>query len=141
MQLAQLIYASRHDGTAVDTLDRILQKSRDNNVRDGITGALIVGDQHFMQLLEGEATTIGECFMRIMRDDRHHGIQVLCAHDVDHRLFAEWSMHRIETFRIKQKILSRYTIEGVFDPARMSQRAITDMCRTLAAGDWDALAA
>ena len=141
MQLTQLIYASRHDGTAVETLDRVLQTSRANNVRDGITGALVIGDQHFLQLLEGDRAAVGACFMRITRDDRHHGIQVICSSDMDHRLFTEWSMHRIETSRIKQEILSRYTVNGTLNPVRMSQFAIQDLCRTLSAGDWDALAA
>ena len=141
MQLTRLIYVSKHDGVDVETLDRILHTSRANNVRDGVTGALIIGEQHFMQLLEGDRTAVGACFMRITRDDRHHGIQVICSGDEEHRLFFEWSMHRIETSRIKQEILSRYTINGDFDPARMSQFAIEDLCRTLSDGDWDALAA
>lgn len=141
MQLTRLIYASNHDGTAVETLDRILQTSRANNARDGITGALVISEHHFMQLLEGDRTAVGQCFMRIMQDDRHHGIQVISSGDAEHRLFVEWSMHRIETSRIKQEILSRYMIDGTFDPVRMSQFAIEDLCRTLSEGDWDALAA
>ena len=141
MQFNRLIYASKHDGVDVETLDQILQASRANNVRDGVTGALIIGGQHFMQLLEGDRTAVGECFMRITRDDRHHEIQVICSGDEDHRLFVEWSMHRIETSRIKQEILSRYTIDGDFDPARMSQFAIEDLCRTLSACDWETMAA
>jgi len=141
MQLTRLIYVSKHNGVDADTLDRILQTSRANNVRDGVTGALIIGDQNFMQLLEGDRAAVGACFMRITRDDRHQGIQVICSGDEEHRLFFEWSMHRIETSRIKQEILSRYTIDGDFDPVRMSQFAIEDLCRTLSEGDWDALAA
>ena len=79
--------------------------------------------------------------MRIMQDARHHDIQVICSGDAEHRQFVEWSMHRIETSRIKQQILSRYTINGKFNPLRMSQIAIEDLCRTLSAGDWEALAA
>jgi len=141
MQLTRLIYVSNHDGTAVEMLDRILQASRANNVRDGITGALVIGEKHFMQLLEGDRTAVGQCFMRITQDDRHHGIQVICSGDAEHRLFIEWSMHRIETSRIKQEILSRYSISGTFDPVQMSQFAIEDLCRTLSAGDWEACAA
>ncbi len=141
MKLTRLIYASKHDRTAVETLDRILQSSRANNVRDGLTGALVIGETHFLQLLEGDRTAVAQCFMRIMSDKRHHDVHVLSSGDCEHRLFVEWSMHRIETSRIKQEILSRYTIGGVFDPLRMSQVAIEDMCRTLSGGGWDALAA
>lgn len=141
MKLTQLIYVSKHDGTSVETLDRILQISRANNARDNITGALVIGERHFLQLLEGNRSAVGQCFMRIAQDDRHRDIQVICSGDKEHRLFLEWSMHRIETSRIKQEILSRYTIEGSFDPLRMTQFAIEDLCRTLSAGDWEALAA
>ena len=141
MQLTRLIYASKHDGTAVETLDQILQSSRANNVRVGTTGALVIGEQHFLQLLEGERAAVAQCFMRIMSDKRHHDIQVLSSGDAEYRLFLEWSMHRIETSRIKQQIMSSYTVKGVFDPLLMSQVAIEDMCRTLSAGGWDALAA
>ena len=141
MQLTRLIYVSNHTGMAVETLDHILQTARANNVRCGITGALVIGEQHFLQLIEGDRAAVGQCFMRIMQDDRHHGIQIISSGDVEHRLFHEWSMHRIETSRIKQEIISRYTINGTFDPLQMSQFAIEDLCRTLAEGDWDALAA
>ncbi len=141
MRMTQLIYASNHGGASVDTLDRILQTSRANNVRDGITGALVISEKHFLQLLEGDRFAVGQCFMRITQDDRHHGIQLISSGDAEHRLFLEWSMHRIETSRIKQEILSRYTINGTFDPVRMPQRTIEDLCRVLSEGDWDSLAA
>ncbi len=141
MQLTRLIYASNHDGLAFETVDHILQKSRANNVASGITGALVITDTQFMQLLEGDRTAVAGCFMRIMQDDRHRDIQVICAGDVGHRLFSEWSMHLIKASRIKQDILSRYFINGTFDPAGMSEGAVSDLCRALAAGDWEKAAA
>ena len=141
MRLTRLIYASKHDDTDAETLDRILQSSRANNVRDGITGALVINRQNFLQVLEGDRSAIGQCFMRIMQDTRHHDIQVIGTADVEHRLFLEWSMHRIETSRIKAEILSRYLIDGQFDPSRMSQLEIEDLCRTLSGDGWEALAA
>lgn len=141
MRLTRLIYASNHENTDVETLDGLLQTSRANNVRDGITGALVISETHFMQLLEGDRAAIGQCFMRIMQDERHHDIQVLCSGDAEHRLFVEWSMHRIETTRVKPEILSNYLIDGAFDPCRMSQHEIEDLCRTLSRGGWETMAA
>jgi len=139
--LTRLIYVSKHDGIATETLDRVLQASRSNNVRDGITGALVIGEQNFLQLLEGGRAAVADCFMRIMQDTRHHDIQIICAGDAETRLFFDWSMHRIETSRMKQEILSRYEVDGTFDPLCMTQFAVEDMCRTLSAGGWEALAA
>ncbi len=140
MQLTRLIYSSNHDGLAFETVDHILQKSRANNVASGITGAMVITDKHFTQILEGDRIAVSECFMRIIQDDRHRNIQVICAGDVEHRLFSEWSMHLIKASCIKQEILSRYMINGTFDPAGMSEDAVGDLCRALAAGDWETLA-
>ena len=136
MQLTRLIYASRHVGTTIDMIDRILQKSRANNLRDGITGALVISDLYFLQLLEGDRKQISKCFMRVMQDNRHQDIQLICAGDHENRLFYEWSMHRIETSRMKQKVLHPYKINGSFVPFCMSQCAVEDLCRTLSAGNW-----
>ena len=141
MQLTRLIYASTHDEMTFEAIDHILQRSRANNERDGITGALVVSDQNFMQLLEGDRTAVAKCFMRIMQDDRHRDIQIISVGDAKDRFFHEWSMHLIKASRIKDDILSRYLIDGAFDPARMSEFSIRDLCRALAAGDWDKLAA
>ena len=141
MQLTRLIYTSKHKGLSAETVDRILQKSRANNVRDLVTGALIVGENHFMQLIEGSRLEIGRCFMRIMHDKHHHDIQVISCGDVAQRLFQEWNMHLIKTSRIKEEILSAYKINGAFNASAMSEFAIEDLCRTLSGGNWDCEAA
>ena len=141
MHLTRLIYASRHKPLKPEVIDRILQRSRSNNVRDQVTGALIVTDTHFMQLTEGGRAEISRCLMRVMQDKRHHDIQVISCGDVTQRLFQEWNMHLIEASRIKEDIMSGYRTNGIFDPATMSEFAIEDLCRTLAAGHWQAEAA
>lgn len=141
MQLTRLVYTSKHKGLTPEAIDKILQRSRANNVRDLVTGALIVGDRHFMQLIEGSRLEISRCFMRIMQDRNHYDIQVISCGDVGQRLFQEWSMHMIKASRIKQEIMSGYSINGSFNPALMSEFAIEDLCRTLAKGNWEADAA
>jgi hypothetical protein len=141
MQLSRLVYTSSHNGVSAEVIDRILQKSRANNVRDLITGALIVCDRHFMQLIEGSRSEIGKCFMRIMQDRRHYDIQVISCGDVSLRLFQEWNMHLIRASKIKREIMTSYMIDGSFKPGLMSEFAIEDLCRTLARGNWEANAA
>lgn len=133
MKLTKLIYTSNHGGLNSDTCDAILQTSRVNNERNGITGVLIVSREDFTQILEGGRTVVSECFMRIIKDDRHHNIRVLLACETEARLFPEWGMHCIKTSRARQKILSHYLIDGVFNPALMSQTDIEDLCQVLAA--------
>lgn len=141
MKLTRLIYASSHNTASVEVVDHILQQSRANNARDGITGALVVSEHCFLQLLEGDRAAVARTFMRIMVDKRHCDIQVVCARDVRNRLFLEWSMHLINASRIKREILSRYLINGSFQPGRMSATAVADLCRALASDGWEAMAA
>ncbi|TGN37807.1 BLUF domain-containing protein [Paracoccus liaowanqingii] len=132
MQLTKLIYTSNHGGLDAEACEDILLRSRTNNERDGITGTLLVTNEDFMQILEGGRTVVAECFMRIMKDDRHQQIRILLVCEEDTRMFPEWSMHSIRTSRIKRSIVSRYLIDGIFSPARMSQAAIEELCQALA---------
>ncbi|PWE49279.1 blue light sensor protein [Thioclava sp. NG1] len=141
LQLTRLVYSSRHRDLQPETVDDILEKSRINNLRDGITGALIVSDRSFMQLLEGERDAVAKCLLRLLGDPRHDDIRILCAGDAEHRLFAGWSMHLIQTSGIKREILSRYEIDGSFAPEKMTQAAIEDLCKVLSKDDWEEIAA
>ena len=72
MQLTRLIYTSNHGGIEKKDLEEILETSKSNNDKDGITGLLISSDEDFIQLVEGGRTAVSKCFMRIMQDYRHN---------------------------------------------------------------------
>lgn len=141
MLLTRLIYASKHEPLAAGELDRLLDRSRINNLRDKITGALVVDDHWFMQVLEGERSAVAGTFMRIMQDNRHTEVQVICAADVNMRMFADWSMHHIQASRIKAEIVERHTVNGAFEPSALSARSCTELCRALADTDWGSVIA
>lgn len=88
----QLIYASRPFGYDDLALTGILTTARRNNLRDGITGALICREDLFVQLLEGKREAVTQTFARILRDDRHTEIVTLLSDDSDDRLFPDWAM-------------------------------------------------
>jgi hypothetical protein len=140
MQLTRLMYTSVHASLGKEDVDRLLRSSRSNNGRDGITGALVVTDSRFLQVLEGSRSAVGHCFLRIMQDTRHREIEIVACRDAERRLFLEWTMHGIDAASIKADVLARYAIHGKFDPAQMSQFAIEDLCRTLAGETWRAAA-
>ncbi|MGI9373642.1 MAG: BLUF domain-containing protein [Hyphomicrobiales bacterium] len=79
-------------------LSEILEKSRDYNERDGVTGLLVYkfnaqrNTGNFMQLLEGPADVLKEAFRRISDDQRHHTKIVLEEGDISERNFPNWSM-------------------------------------------------
>ena len=92
MPLTQLIYASRPFGFDDLALTGILASARRNNLRDGITGALICREDLFIQMLEGPKDLVIATFARIRRDDRHTDITTLRNGDIEARLFPEWAM-------------------------------------------------
>jgi hypothetical protein len=93
MQLYFLIYVSiASDELRSEDLLDLLRVSRENNVRDDITGLLLYKERRFMQLLEGSETAVCATYARIARDSRHHDATVLLQGETDDRDFADWSM-------------------------------------------------
>lgn len=134
----RLIFSSTRTDSDFETVDDILQASRTNNVRDGVTGVLVVGGRQFVQLLEGDRASVSQCFVRIARDPRHQDIRVISAGEAPHRLFGEYGMQRIDLSNIKPNLLSRYLVYGTFQPSLMRQAGIEQFCRDLSAGNWQA---
>jgi len=73
-------------------LNAILDVSRANNSRLGVTGLLLHIDQGFLQVLEGPRDAVMTVFASIQRDLRHIGLRVLVQQETDERLFVDWSM-------------------------------------------------
>lgn len=73
-------------------LSAILDVSRANNRRYGVTGLLLHIDQGFLQILEGSEAAVMDVFARIERDPRHIGIRVLFRQNVPERQFGDWNM-------------------------------------------------
>lgn len=92
MTVHQLIYASEPFGFDDGVLNGILSISRRNNPRDGITGALIVRRDIYLQLLEGPEAAVEAAFVRIAGDDRHLSVERLCSGAVAERVFPDWAM-------------------------------------------------
>ena len=85
-------YCSKATQFSFDEVDRILQVSRRNNARDGLTGALVYDNTTFLQWLEGGEAEIREVFGRISRDTRHGDIKLLTVQSLEDRWFPDWSM-------------------------------------------------
>lgn len=93
----RIIYVSRsllrgdEDQVAVE-LRRILAVSRRNNASEGVTGALLLGQGSFAQVLEGPMVAVERAFERIQDDPRHADLVVVEVGAVDARAFPDWSM-------------------------------------------------
>ena len=90
--LKHIIYASTPFGFSRSDLDHILIKSRYNNDKNDITGALFCRDDLYLQYLEGPEKEIELTFSKITEDDRHTEIYLLKSGMSTRRLFANWAM-------------------------------------------------
>ena len=94
--LVRLLYASRPAAPPTDSVvDAILQQSRKNNSRQGITGMLCFSDQFFVQVLEGGRDEVCELYNTIVRDVRHTGVRILLYDEIAERRFGSWTMGRV----------------------------------------------
>ena len=88
--LVRLMYASRAV-PAVDQeeLQAILKRSKANNSRTGITGALCLcsNERIFIQVLEGGREAVNSLYRRILADTRHTDPVLLHYQEIDERRF------------------------------------------------------
>ncbi len=92
MSLAYLIYASHPFGFDEAMLSGILRQAHRNNARDGITGALIVRADLYLQWLEGPPDALAKLYDGILADDRHLDVQKLDGGPMSERRFGAWLM-------------------------------------------------
>lgn len=88
----KIVYCSRNCLQDPAEIQRILLKSRENNRRHDVSGALLYNSGCFAQVLEGDRRAVEEVYERIACDARHRDITMLQAGFGGARDFAEWSM-------------------------------------------------
>ncbi len=77
---------------ADDNLKNLLNKSRQKNERQKISGMLLYLDPFFIQILEGEEQFVNELFNTIKQDPRHYKVSLIYKKPIEERSFADWSM-------------------------------------------------
>lgn len=89
----QIIYSSQAKAAmGVAELEAILDDARAGNAARQVTGALIYVDGVFLQILEGEASTLRSLMRSIAADTRHAAVKVFHEGEVDARSFGDWHM-------------------------------------------------
>jgi len=76
-------------------LGAIFSAARSNNKRLGVTGALLVWEDFFVQALEGDETVVRDLYDRIHRDARHERVAIISEDPAATRVFGRWSMARV----------------------------------------------
>jgi Sensors of blue-light using FAD len=76
-------------------LGLLFTDARARNKRRGISGALLLSDDWFVQALEGDERVVRSLYARIENDRRHHAVELLEQGLVPGRVFARWAMARV----------------------------------------------
>lgn len=136
--LKQLIYTSQSE-LFVDLrqMQKLIARSRENNLKREITGVLL-NDQHsIIQVLEGAADSVNALFAKILRDPRHSDVVLIMERPIAEREFGEWSMGYATGVGTIDAVSESFTdfFSGVETPLNPSGRAARVLCH-FAAGGW-----
>jgi hypothetical protein len=122
--MVRLMYASRAAAAVnQEALLAILRKSRSENPKVGITGALCYSDGIFLQVLEGGRDAVNTLYKRIVTDPRHTDVILLRYQEIGERRFAGWSMGQVNMSRVNPALLLKYSECARLDPYAVSGEA------------------
>lgn len=124
MSMVRLIYVSELSRNIKRAdLQQILQSSRKNNPKLGITGILCYDPQYFLQWLEGPRDTVNNLYVILCKDPRHTKLTILEYSEISAREFGQWNMAYFSTFDSDENILKKYSATAVFNPYELSAEA------------------
>ena len=75
-----------------ESIDQLLERSKQNNATGGITGAMIYANGYFMQLIEGPESAVNALYSTIEADPRHDVLSLLHDQEIESRHFSDWAM-------------------------------------------------
>jgi hypothetical protein len=91
--LQALVYvstASHHLSEA--EISHLLDRARERNAKEQVTGVLLYSHGNFMQYLEGPRAGVARVYEHIVADGLHHGIIELVREPIPTREFSDWTM-------------------------------------------------
>lgn len=136
MPLTQLIYCSRPcrvQGQAIriSGLREIVDASIARNRALDVTGFLVLRDDIFLQVLEGEEAVVTDLYAKIARDPRHEACQILGTQRIMMRHFAGWAMGGLLMSPEQEGIYLQHGVGSVFKPATMGRQALVNLLTDL----------
>lgn len=119
--LTRLIYYStvaKIDG--ISEINKILEKSKDNNAERSVTGMLFFNEKYFIQVLEGDRKKVTELMLKIAQDDRHSDIVLVDVSEIGERKFHGWEMVYAGRMKMDNQTLMRFAPHRKFDPDELT---------------------
>jgi hypothetical protein len=113
----QLIYSSHSRIARADrptVLAEIFSHARARNKAAEISGALLITDHYFAQVLEGAQSAVEGLYACIGADVRHENLTVLATATVEQRVFAHWAMAQVSS--VGHADIPLHTMDGVIHP-------------------------
>jgi hypothetical protein len=132
--LVRCLYASRMSGQlSTQQIDLILEQSRRNNPRAGVTGILCYTKDVFIQVIEGGRDEVCKLFNGIVCDDRHLDVRILVYEEISERRFSNWAMGQVDISKVNAGLLLKYFKKADLDPFDASGYATMALIHELVA--------
>jgi hypothetical protein len=128
---SRLIYFS-HADISREELSRVLEVSRTNNLRAGLSGVLFYKRPYVLQVLEGPRAIVSQCFLRIAADPRHRDVTLMDARAIGQPMFPGWAMTDLSVIILTPEAWRRIG-RTEFEPAGMTVEAALAFLAALAA--------
>ena len=130
MKIFQLIYASSATVQfKFGELKILTDKAAEFNKTKNITGLLVYGNYHFMQILEGPQENINSLYLKIAKDIRHTDLRILDYSQILSRKFSQWAMTSVDfNFNPLFEEITRHFFDGgSFEPYELGSRKASDI--------------
>tara|TARA_A100001011_G_C14127421_1_gene763943 strand:+ start:243 stop:704 length:462 start_codon:yes stop_codon:yes gene_type:complete len=141
-ELKHLIYFSKPTVFDWETIKNILETSRVNNDKTGLTGSLIYRSDLYFQFLEGPPDAVDDTYKKIKMDTRHSEIQKIHEDMTGRRLFASWAMREdaVRTWmwtreEVRTGLLTRIKPKDALDTFERLSRGADQFIHTGESGD------
>lgn len=82
----------------------ILDTSRENNLKNGVTGILVRDEKTYFQYLEGHKCAVAECLLCIAGDRRHTHMTSVFSANTQALFFDGWSLAEAKLPKRKQNL-------------------------------------
>lgn len=105
MKRSRLIYTSTATADVVsnETLYDLTQKAAKANAERQITGLLILSGNRFLQVLEGPHHHVNALYRNIIRDPRHHDVELVSFEPADSAYFDDWDMRLVDLYDLPRE--------------------------------------